>query len=184
MPPDFARQLRISAKLHTLFESLHPASLPEISLKQAQDQLDQIEESGDVIGTVYSYRCSESNDSELLHFRYISDQYEISDTSAVVIGAPAIAPGQTPIQYIGVDGLKRERIFERRQISGWQQCTDWDGICVPLEILEKMRVAEGISIEGWKKRGVEVGKAAWGILRAWREGLEASEARGLGMNDA
>jgi hypothetical protein len=47
--------------------------------------------------------------------------------------------------------------------------TSFDGKAVPLEVLEGMREAEGVSREDWEKRGVEVGVAAWRVLLDWQQ---------------
>lgn len=55
----------------------------------------------------------------------------------------------------------------------WQDYTEYDGVCVPLNIIRQMRKAEGVG--EWKGRGVKVGDTAWKILTDWRAGLKASE---------
>ena len=51
----------------------------------------------------------------------------------------------------------------------WQDCTDFKGLVVPLEIISRMRRIDGKSVEEWQGRGTQVGEAAWKVLTDWAE---------------
>lgn len=52
--------------------------------------------------------------------------------------------------------------------SAYQSFSNYNNIVVPMEVIERMKAAEGIhGPEYWERRGVEVGKESWGVLTAW-----------------
>lgn len=48
--------------------------------------------------------------------------------------------------------------------------TYYQGEIIPLEMVQEIKEVEGITDEScWDKRGVQVGEAAWDVIRLWRE---------------
>jgi hypothetical protein len=78
------------------------------------------------------------------------------------------------LTYHGANRSNREKLFERQSEPSWQHWTDYGRKPIPLSIIEKMRVVEGLDTEAWCKRGVEVGHAAWKVLIDYVEGPEAA----------
>lgn len=53
------------------------------------------------------------------------------------------------------------------QPPGWINMTDYRGSAVPMEVLQEMRMQEGIDEAEWKGRGMLVGSSSWAVLTAW-----------------
>lgn len=56
--------------------------------------------------------------------------------------------------------------------TGWMDMTDYNGSIVPMEVLEEMRMSEGISKADWRGRGISVGRTTWAVLTGWDEERE------------
>lgn len=81
------------------------------------------------------------------------------------------------IGYVGPgrhegDYVERCKHFTKLPERTWQWWTDWERYPVPLDIIEKMRLAEGLTMDEWYQRRVEVSAQAWEILLEWQKGLK------------
>lgn len=105
------------------------------------------------------------NSDELIHARILVNELHISDSDIA-------------------SRIYKQRIFFSRydvvikQMQGvthvsqpfFQDFTFYQGEVVPLEVINRMKEVEGISVMAyWDRRGVQVGEAAWGVIRLWQE---------------
>lgn len=80
-------------------------------------------------------------------------------------------------QVLFVEGKENDdRVLGiRRSEPKAEMFTDFEGKGVPLDLLQRMRMIEGISEEDWCQRGVEVGDETWKLLTDWQEGTTECE---------
>lgn len=84
--------------------------------------------------------------------------------------------GLVSTPYTAKDGLRRVKLTIKTNLRLWQDYTDFRGLCVPLGVLERMRIAEGVSVEKWEGRRVGVGREAWRVLTDWSRITQGKEA--------
>ena len=137
-------------------------------------RLDEIERNGGTMTGVVSSYHGPGDDKCLIHARFYNNFAEVADLPWPIEGS-ILAPDLHPFIYTdwSTSDLKnRAKLFKEQSVGSWHHYTLYDSKTVPMEIIEKMRVAQRMSKEGWEKRGVKVGKKkAWGILQRWYDRL-------------
>lgn len=102
----------------------------------------------DPSGTIRSWRHGEE---EILHLRFLRDR---------VSGHQSDDFTQTPVELLPA--------------SAWLHYTDFRGMLIPLELLEKMEEAEGMEAGRWE-RGMKVSADGWAILVDGMSGVRKAE---------
>lgn len=106
---------------------------------------------------------------ELLHLRILTRLVEVLDR---------VFPGtvsdededEAPLEmdYTAWDGTERQKVYEERDDLMWSHLSDYEGLAVPLDVIEEMLEAEGLE-KGREGRGIEIGDAGWQVVLDWRE---------------
>jgi hypothetical protein len=123
--------------------------------------------------TGYISSIKHGSSLELVHVRLLLDRYEVDDKPQLRRKPPGIP--ENALYYVeDADGtpMPRIKVFERRKVAMWQHFTDYNGMAVPLEVIERMRQVEGVTEDQWDRRGVEVGAQAWKVLTDWQASMK------------
>lgn len=105
------------------------------------------------------------NGCEILHACLYLHFMELYDSPGEL--QPMIT-GSKNIQYTDRHGVYRGKAFGILPRLERQLLSDYVGFMVPMEVIERMRRVEGLTVEQWQKRGVEVGEEAWDVLTEWQ----------------
>ncbi|KAI9636571.1 uncharacterized protein MKK02DRAFT_45276 [Dioszegia hungarica] len=165
MFPTFADQIRCASRLRLLslaWDVRRAHSGPDGGARLRR--LADIE----ALGGTDNIRSYRQGGSELLHAQILMHHRQVSDLEYIPEIPPL--PRDSSLQYDRADGSRREVAFERVAEPMLQHWTDYDGKSVPLDIIERMRVVEGLDPQAWCRRGLEVGEAALKVLTDYLEG--------------
>jgi hypothetical protein len=159
IPASFATWLRSCPRLHVVNYIIDTDDPEDFTLF---DRLDGAEAAGDVTARIYSMR---HDDREVLHARI---QLQPVDTER-----DYDITRERVLFYNGGHHLMEDLMEDYRTVKAqyppeWQDYSEFAGEAVPIAVIREMRAVEGLSEDGWKVRGVEVGAAAWDVLEAWR----------------
>ncbi|KAI9636572.1 uncharacterized protein MKK02DRAFT_45277 [Dioszegia hungarica] len=164
MIPSLASRLRQCPLLHTLIldwqEGDRDAASYHLRLLTEMEHRPKLGS-----GSARSYRHGAS---ELLHVHSQTNRYEIADHPASASSGRLCREHEECVNYPTEDGTEYCKVFGSSDETVVQDWTDFDGLVVPLLIIQEMKEAEGAGVE-WENRGVEVGEAGWIILLQWQE---------------
>lgn len=128
-------------------------------------RLDAVQGGETCIGRVSSICHGET---ELLYARFYTPWTEDGDD----LYNPCewhISVDRRYVTDLGDNNIRVHRFFRRQETAEWRAYTDFEGLAVPLALIERMREVEGASEEEWQARGVQVGEVAWRVLLDWQE---------------
>lgn len=154
---------------------IHPARKLVKKGAELFEYLDELESKATHPGIIRSFR--HGND-ELLHARFFTRYIESPSPSDQSSTSGGSRSKLTSVAYVTDDGLERSRRYTRAQEDSWIDYTDYKSRRVPLEIIQKMRLAEGVGLGQWEGRQIEVGDAGWKVLTDWEEGEERKSVPG------
>lgn len=169
MPPPFHETLTACPSLRII----HPAL--DIVGKAGNNifgYLDKLENSAQHPGII---RSLVNGNKTLIHARFYHKYYELED-------GPAVPGRRIPsraeiVKYETEDGGARERVYGYGEENMWMDYTEYEGAVVPLDIVKKMRRAEGAKLGSWEGRGIVDGDKGWKVLTDWREGCKQERKR-------
>lgn len=69
------------------------------------------------------------------------------------------------------------RTFEVQSQPVWEDYTDFDGLCVPLDIIKRMRDTARALESPWEGRCIQIKADAWKVLTDWRDAELAKRGR-------
>lgn len=120
------------------------------------------------LGQIYSYHYG---DDELIHAHIPLDFFQATRSIKASLGGPPklLYSGAAAYQTAGWTEFEDDTGSDFYQFCpvNWQHFSDFRSLTVPLEVMENMRQAQGVSEEEWKQRGVALSDAAWFILMEW-----------------
>jgi hypothetical protein len=153
MDPGLALSLHKSSHLTSIYYVGNAVDMTDLGLF---DRLDAVQDCGTRIGPVSS-TCR--GGAELLYARFYTPWTEDGHDPFVDDGSSSSAERR----YVRDSSDSRNwvyRSFRRLDTADWRAFTDFEGLAVPLTLIERMREVEGASEEEWQGRGVQVGEAA------------------------
>lgn len=154
----FAQWLRDTPKLH-IIHLVNGARMLDDKHSTFFNTLNAIECRGKSTGFVRSIRYG---DSELLSLRM-----QIQDMDP--IGYTPDTRRQRILHSAGNAAFADEFKVGTLTYPIWEVCHEYEGLVVPQSVLDEMREMEGISLELWNRRGVEVKKETWQVLLDWQK---------------
>jgi hypothetical protein len=122
-------------------------------------------------GLISSY--VHDDDDRMLFITLFLSQYTFLESRPEADKLLDLPLGFDTLEYDDTSGNPMQDVSYRRPVAVWQVYTSFKDKVVPLEILARMREAEGVMEKEWRGRGVQVGDEAWSILTQWYEDTTA-----------
>ncbi|KAK4686839.1 hypothetical protein P7C73_g3281, partial [Tremellales sp. Uapishka_1] len=110
------------------------------------------------------------NEKELFHTRLYSRSIEREGFDY----GEHLSPGDCRLEVTDDDGNYASKIYTTSHQVEWQDATHFAGYVVPMSVIRKMEMVEGIH-GPWSGRGIEVSDAAWQVLEDWKTRKEMED---------
>lgn len=133
------------------------------------ESFDNLESTTEYSGHIRSYH---NGDEQLLQAKVFHSYSSLGD-----IRPYPVPPDHVLIEYWTPNRTLGEQLYKRETEETWHDYTDYQGLVVPLKIIERMRAVEGVEKDEWEGRGIQVSDKAWKVLLDWK--AEQDEAKEL-----